>query len=76
MTIFVLAYNGDEFRKFCAENNLNPYVTQYTYLFDPEQLRGILNPAVILYGEYKFRKDSYDMNMMLETRNAIYLNVV
>lgn len=68
MTVFILAFNHDEARRFIRDRGNPLEKTEYVILNRPEQLFGSINPVVkILPNAYR-REDYTDFMDMINTR--------
>lgn len=68
MTVFILAFNHDEAKRFIRDRGNPLEKTEYVILNRPEQLLGSINPVVkILPNAYR-REDYTDFMDMINTR--------
>ena len=71
--IYIIAGNADQARNLAFRLN---YTSQaYTYLSSVEQLRGLNNVTVIVYGEWYKKFNENDLRLLARTRGFHFLSI-
>ena len=72
--VFVFTRDHNQFLSWCSDNNFNPKDRRIVCLERSEQLRGIINPIVLKWGEWYQHNDVERILEMIavRTREVMY----